>query len=282
MDGLADLHVHTRHSDGSLTVEEVLALARERGMRAIAVADHDTVDGVETAVELGPRFGVVVLPAVEVSVTERTYEYHVLGYGIDPRNGALAALLARGRDARQDAERAILSRFPSLGIDVTPADLAGYRNDPSRGGWPLLNLLLDRGHVRDLAHYFEIFGPGRPGYVEFRGCRLVEAVAAIRGAGGVAVLAHPGHHWRLAPAAGLSEEDVERFVAAGIEGVEAHAIVHTPEENERWTAFARSRGLLVTGGSDCHGRRLGAEPRLGKVHIGFDAVAALRERFARA
>ncbi len=282
MDGFADLHVHTQHSDGSLTVEEVLALARERGLRAIAVSDHDTVGGVEAAVELGPRYGVEVLPAVEVSVTERTFEYHVLGYGIDPRNAALAALLARGREARDESGRGILANLPSVGIDVTREDLAAYRNDPSRGGWPLLNLLLDRGHIRDLAHYFELFGPGRPGYAEFRGCTLAEAVAAIRGAGGVAVLAHPGHYGRLSRAADLAEGEVERFVAAGIEGIEARAIIHTPAENERWTAFARSRGLLVTGGSDCHGRRLGAEPRLGKIRVGYDAVLALRERLPRA
>lgn len=281
MDGFADLHVHTRHSDGSLTVEEVLALARERGMRVIAVSDHDTVDGVAAAVELGPRFGVEVLPAVEVSVTERTFEYHVLGYGIDPRNAELEALLARGRAARREAESGILARFPSLGIDVTREDLAAYRNDPSRGGWPLLNLLLDRRHIRDLAHYFELFGPGRPGYAEFHGCSLAEAVAAIRGAGGVAVLAHPGHYGRLSRAAGLSEEDVQRFVGAGIEGVEALAIIHTPEENDRWTAFARSRGLLVTGGSDCHGRRLGAEPRLGRIRVGYEAVKELLARLPR-
>ena len=282
MDGFADLHVHTQHSDGSLTVEEVLVLARERGMRAIAVSDHDTVAGVESAIELGPRHGVEVVPAVEVSVTERSHEYHVLGYGIDPREPVLLALLARGRDARKDTERALVANLPAVGIDVTSEDLLAYRHDPARGGWPLLNLLMDRGHVRDIAQYFSIFGPGKPGYAEYRGCTLAEAVAAIRGAGGLAVLAHPGHYWRLSPAAGLSEQDAERFVAAGIQGIEAHAVVHTPEETERWTAFARARGLLVTGGSDCHGRRMGAEPRLGKIKVGYDAVLALRERLPRA
>ncbi len=282
MDGFADLHVHTRHSDGSLTVEEVLALARERGMRAIAVSDHDTVAGVEAAVELAPRYGVEVLSAVEVSVTERSHEYHVLGYGIDPREPGLPALLARCRDARKATEGALVANLPAAGIAVTADDLAAYRHDPARGGWPLLNLLIDRGHVRDLAHYFSIFGPGRAAYAEYRGCTLSEAVAAIRGAGGLAVLAHPGHYWRLSPAAGLSEQDAERFVAAGIVGIEAHAVVHTPEETERWTAFALARGLLVTGGSDCHGRRMGGEPRLGKIRVGYDAVLALRERLPRA
>ncbi len=282
MDGFADLHIHTQHSDGSLTVEEVLALARERGLRAIAVSDHDTVAGVEEAVELAPRHGVEVVPAVEISVTERSHEYHVLGYGIDPRDPALVALLARGREARKATEADLVANLPSVGIAVTSEDLAGYRHDPARGGWPLLNLLLDRGHVRDLAQYFSIFGPGKPAYAEYRGCTLAEAVAAIRGAGGLAVLAHPGHYWRLSPAAGLSDEDSERFVDAGLQGIEAHAVVHTPEETSRWAGFAHSRGLLVTGGSDCHGRRLGAEPRLGKIRVGYEAVVALRERLPRA
>lgn len=281
MDGFADLHVHTQHSDGSLTVEEVLSLARERGMRAIAVSDHDDVGGVEAAVAAGPRFGVEVVAAVEISITERTHEYHVLGYGIDPRDPSLLALLARGRAARKATEREMVARLPEVGIPITADELASYRHDVARGGWPLLNLLLDRGHVRDIAQYFSIFGPGRPGYAEYRGCTLAEAIAAIRGAGGVAVLAHPGHYWRLSAEAGLSDEDAERFVAAGIEGIEAHAIVHTAEETERWTAFARARGLLVTGGSDCHGRRLGGQPRLGKIKVGYDAVLALRERLPR-
>lgn len=281
MDGFADLHVHTRHSDGSLTVEEVLSLARERGMRAIAVSDHDDVGGVEAAVEAGPRHGVEVVAAVEISVTERTHEYHVLGYGIDPREPALLALLARGRAARRATEREMVARLPEVGIAITAEEVASYRHDPARGGWPLLNLLLDRGHVRDIAQYFSIFGPGRPGYAAYRGCTLAEAIAAIRGAGGVAVLAHPGHYWRLSADAALSDEETERFVAAGIEGIEAHAIVHTAEETDRWTAFGRARGLVVTGGSDCHGRRLGGQPRLGKIKVGYDAVLALRERMPR-
>lgn len=272
----ADLHIHTTASDGTWTPEEVVAQVRAAGIGLFAVADHDTLEGALAVADLlrhtpdAPAF----LLSVEISTALNGTLVHILGYGVRPDDPALGALLRANRERLEWINEETLRRMARAGYPVDLEAYAAYPNDPRRGGWKGLNFLIDSGLCRDVRDFFErIFvDPIRPPMPDFP--HPAEAIARIREAGGVPVLAHPGGSLR---GLGPIEEALAPFLDFGIAGVECHTPYHSPETTARCRAFCARHGLLVTGGSDCHGafadRQLGipvvtlADLRLGPLEV---------------
>ncbi len=229
MTSQVDLHIHTSASeDGELSPREVLTLARERGLHAVAFSDHDSTAAVEEGRALAGEYAMTFLPAVELTTLHRGKDVHVLGYFVDPANVALLAACEATRSSRVDQARSRIDRMRALGFEIdfdrvmeiaagrppTSAILmAAFRDsyaahpdrrlrpyiDGARSDSPALNLFLD------------FFTPGKPCYVEAETLASREAVPLILGAGGVPVLAHPGR---------LPVEIVEDLVSAGFGGIE--------------------------------------------------------------
>ena len=268
----ADLHIHTVASDGTWTPEEVVARVRAAGIGLFAVADHDTLEGALAVADVvrhtpgAPAF----LPGVEVSTLLDGALVHILGYGVRPDDPPLLDLLRANRERLEGVNDETLRRMARAGYPVDLEAYAAYKNDPRRGGWKGLNFLIDAGLCRDVRDFFErIFvDPVRPPAPDFP--HPAEAIARIRAAGGVPVLAHPGASLRHL---GPIEEALAPFLEFGIAGVECHTPYHSPETTARCRAFALRHDLLVTGGSDCHGefadRQLGIPPvTVEELHLG--------------
>lgn len=257
-----DLHIHTTASDGTWTPEETVAQVRAAGIGLFAVADHDTLKGALAVADIvrqtpgAPAF----LPAVEISTALNGALVHILGYGVRPDHPSLNDLLQANRARLEWINEETIRRMVQAGYPIDLEAYAAYENDPRRGGWKGLNFLIDSGLCRDVRDFFErIFvDPVRPPMPDFP--HPAEAVARIREAGGVPVLAHPGGSFRGQPI----EAVLETFRALGIAGVECHTPYHSPETTARCREFCFRHGLLVTGGSDCHGsfadRQLGVPP----------------------
>ncbi len=268
----ADLHIHTVASDGTWTPEEVVARVRAAGIGLFAVADHDTLEGalaVADAVRRTPG-APAFLPAVEISTALNSTLIHILGYGVRPDDPPLIDLLRANRERLEWVNEETLRRMKAAGYPVDLEAYAVYENDPRRGGWKGLNFLIDTGLCRDVRDFFErIFvDPVRPPMPDFP--HPAEAIVRIRAAGGVPVLAHPGASLRHL---GPIEETLAPFLEFGIAGVECHTPYHSPETTARCRAFCARHGLLVTGGSDCHGefadRQLGIPPvTVEELHLG--------------
>jgi len=282
-----DLHVHTNQSeDGELSPREVLALAAEKGLSAIAFTDHDTTAAVDEGQNLAPGLGIDFLPGVEMTTLLGNIDVHVLGYLLDWKDSALGAACARTRESRVAQARLRVARMRQLGFDIDfdrVLEVAAGRPPTSAILMKVLRENFARRRDEKLAPYVEgdrsdspglnlfldYFTPGRPAYVPAETIDSAKAVEIILGARGVPVLAHPGR---------LAVKTVEALVSCGVAGIEVYCSNHTPEEEAFYLAFASERKLLVTAGSDFHGPGRMTAP-LGRLRGGdVSMVGALRER----
>lgn len=278
---LVDLHVHTTASDGSLPPAAVVALAREAGLAAIAITDHDTVAGVAEAVASGEREGVEVLPGLEVSAELSGGTMHILGYSLDATDAALLDGLRRFQDNRNERNPRILARLADLGMPVRLEDVAAHAGGEVVGRPHIAQAMLDAGYVRSVEEAFDRYlARGSSAYVERRRAQPEEAVRLIRDAGGLAVLAHPKQlrrTWRQ------TRDITARLADCGLEGLEVYHPDHSADESSTYRLLAESLGLVVVGGTDFHGHarqsiRLGVGR--GSLRVSYEAVEQIRERLA--
>ncbi len=266
-----DLHTHTVASDGLLTATQLVRLARSWGVGILSVADHDSTESVEEAVRAGREEGIEVIPAVELNTDVPGAEVHILGYFIDHRLEWLQALLRRLREGRLHRAQRMVEKLAALGAPIRLERVLALAGGGAVGRPHVARALVEAGHVSETAEAFARYiGRNGPAYVERLKVAPVQAVEIIRYAGGVPVLAHPG--W-------LGDEAmVDELLAAGLEGIEAYYPDHTPAMVERYLQIARSRGLLVTGGTDFHGGDLATRVPPGSQYVPPEAVDRLRER----
>lgn len=257
-----DLHIHTQASDGCWDAEETVAAVKRAGIGLFAVADHDTTANVAPASKYAAAAGIGFLPAVEICTTSGGQGFHILGYGIDVEDEPLQDLLAENAAKLEALDEASVRMLIEAGYRVTMAEFEAYENDRSRGGWRALNFMIDRGICTDVHDFFgrlftEEMALHLPDYAP-----VEAAAAAIHGAGGVAVWAHPGHDWGEDPGAAL-----DRMRALGIDGLECYSHYHGEAETARALAFCRRHDLFITAGSDCHGGFAGRSLGVPKTNL---------------
>lgn len=266
-----DLHTHTTASDGLLSAEALLALAREAGVGVLAVADHDSTDSVDAAMTAGTRQGVEVIPAIEINTDVDASEVHVLGYFIDHHQVWLQEFLRHLRDGRVDRAARMVEKLIALGI---PVDFARVRilAEGAVGRPHVARALVEAGVVQSTEEAFEKYiGRDGPAYVERMKVTPQEAIQVILKAGGIPVLAHPG--W------GVPEEMIPPLVEAGLEGLEVYYPDHTPAMVDHYLQIARQHALLVTGGTDFHGGDLATKVLPGSQYVPPEAVERLKARY---
>jgi len=275
---IVDLHVHSAASDGSYAPAEVVRQAREGGLKAMALTDHDTIDGVAEAVAEGGRLGVEVIPGVEVSARYPGGTMHILGLLIDYTNGRLAQRLAVLKRARAERNPQIIAKLNALGIPITMAQVEAISGGGQMGRPHIARALLEAGYVHDLQEAFDRYlGWRRAAYVSKFRFTQEEAIAMIRDVQGVPVLAHP-FTLGLGSAFTLRNLLIE-LKNLGLAGLEVYYSEHTPEQEALYLNLARELGLLVTGGSDYHGANK-PEVTLGRMpcqaKLTYELVKALK------
>jgi predicted metal-dependent phosphoesterase TrpH len=272
---LVDLHTHSNYSDGLLSPAALVEEAVSRGLRVLGLTDHDTVAGIPEAREAGERLGVEVVPGVELSTSLEGGEgVHLLGYFVDVENPALLEGLAGYAQARDERMARMLERLRMIGLAIAPADVQALAGQGTVGRPHLARALIATGYVASVPEAFDRYiGQGKPAYVPRPRVDPREAIALVRAAGGVPVLAHP-----FSP--GGVESVLDRLAPAGLAGMEVDYGEYTPRERDVLRAIAARRGLIATGGSDFHGIDRGAGRELGSAPVPMAAVAALRQAAA--
>src|SRR3974390_2791995 len=255
-----DLHCHSTASDGTLPPGELARRAHARGVTHWALTDHDVLHGLEEAGEAARALGLTFVPGVEISVTWRAQTVHIVGLGIDPLDPALLAGTAATRSSRRGRAVRIAEKLRAVGIPGAE-EAYGYAHNPDLiSRTHFARFLVDRGHVGSMNDAFERYlGAGKAAYVPQQWAAVSQAVGWIRGAGGVAVIAHPGRY-RLSPAA--LDQLIEEFAAAGGCAGGVGTGSHSPGQDALFGALARSRSLLGSRGSDFH------SPKEGKLDLG--------------
>ncbi len=271
--GEVDLHLHTTASDGRLTPQELVKLAADRGLKVIAITDHDTTDGVRPAQAAAARFADLrVIPGVELSVDIAEAEVHLLGYWVDLDNREFQQLLAWSRDGRVNRARRILEKLAELGMPVEWERVRELAGDGAVGRPHIAQAMVAKGYVSDIREAFELYlGRGRPAYVERERLTPEQGIRSVLAVGGLPVLAHP------AEIEGL-EGLLPGWVGAGLAGIEVYYAGYTPEVVGRLLGLADHYGLIPTGGTDYHGFGTPHEVLPGSVDVPWEVVDRLVKR----
>jgi predicted metal-dependent phosphoesterase TrpH len=263
----ADLHVHTTASDGTLSPSEVVNLASDRGLDAIAVTDHDSCEGVGPALRTAESIGLILIPAVEFSSYRDGLDVHILGYHLDHTDPSLVDVLLRLRHARLERALSMIVSLRDAGYGIDPEDVLRLAAGGSVGRSHIARVLVNDGHVSSIQQAFErILGRKRPHYVAKSLTTPEDVISLVRGYGGIPILAHPG--------VGSADTLIDSLVDAGLAGIEAYHPEHSEETSARLVDVAEQCGLVVTGGSDFHGP-VGSGPDLASVLAPPDAVERL-------
>lgn len=273
--GVVDLHTHSTWSDGLLSPATLVEEAASRGVRFLALTDHDTVAGIPEARAAGERFGVEIIPGVELSTSLGSgSEIHLLGYFVDIDDPALLETLAGYARARAERMERMVERLRRIGSPVDPERVKAIAGHGTVGRPHLGRILVEAGYATDLSDAFDRYiGGGKPAYVPRPRVDPRDAIALVRAAGGVPTLAHPF-------SVGGVESVLDRLVPAGLAGMEVDYGEYSPEDRETLRQIAARRGLIATGGSDYHGPDSRAARELGSAPVPLAAVTALREAAA--
>ena len=242
-----DLHVHTTASDGTLTPSQVVTAAADKSVRAIAITDHDSVEGVSEALAAASSRpdAPIVIPGVELSSVHEDRDVHILGYFVDHTDARFLEHLRDLREARTRRAEAIVAALAAAGYTIEMRHVLALSAGAAVGRSHVARVLVEQGLADDVTDAFKrLLGRGRPFYVP-KDVRTPEAaVRLIRSAGGVPVLAHPGVTG--------GDDITAELVRHGLAGIEAYHAEHDPDQRAHYAALAAELGLIVTGGTDFH------------------------------
>jgi 3',5'-nucleoside bisphosphate phosphatase len=265
-----DLHLHTTFSDGTYSPEELASHAKLQELAAVALTDHDTVEGCARMKAACESAGIEFIPASELTAEMDGIELHLIGYFLDVEHPRLLKEMARFQQVRQDRIREIVARLKQLNVPLEEQDVWAIAKCNSPGRPHVARALIARKLCGSLDEAFERFlKKGKPAWVPKCRISAQEAIQLVHEAGGLAVLAHPG----LA----RSEEAILPLVELGLDGLECFHTKHSPAMSEYYVSVAEEHGLLVTGGSDCHGMNKG-KPLIGSIKLPYEYVRLLKEK----
>lgn len=272
-----DLHVHTNFSDGVFTPTQVIEYASQVGLSAVSITDHDTVDGVEEAIQAGKKYGVEVISGIELSaeldnITKT--EMHILGYYVNHKSKTFNDALAIFKKVRLQRAKDIFEKLKTLNITLDPKGLIEGVGDKIVGRLHFAKALLEKGYVSSISEAFQLYlGLDKPAYVPKHYISPKDAISLIIRAGGIPVLAHPyyGHY--------SNKNIFKGLINDGLMGIEAWHKSHPQHIVKKFLSIAEDMNLIATGGSDCHGV-YGNEttPLLGKIKVPYSVVEALEEK----
>ncbi len=264
-----DLHIHTTASDGLLTPEQVVEFAKEAGLRAMSITDHDTINGYLAAREKAEELDIELIPGVELSVSSGSDDFHLLAYLIDCENPEFLKKINSFQEERRIRGEKMVEKLNELGLDLSIETVNRIAGESSVGRPHLADALLKEEFVHTYDEAFARYlGYHAPAYVPKQFLTPQEGIDLVHLVRGVAVLAHPG--------TSRSHEAIYDFIQMGLDGIEAYHAVHDKQATRHYINLANKFGLIHTGGSDCHGRR-GEKTLIGTVKVPYQCLEMLRK-----
>jgi 3',5'-nucleoside bisphosphate phosphatase len=267
--GFADLHLHTLFSDGTFAPEELALRGSQAGLAAMALTDHDTVEGCERMAAACETLGIEFIPGTELTAEYQEKEVHLLGYFLDTLHPKLLAEIKKFQAVRQDRVREMAARLNQLNIPLRAESVFELANCRSPGRPHVARAMVQEGLCASLDEAFDRFlKKGRPAWVPKYKISALDAMDLIHQAGGLAVLAHPGLN--------RNDDVIPDLARQGLDGLECFHTRHTARVSEHYLQMAERLKLAVTGGSDCHGFSKG-KPLIGTVKLPAIYLEKLKE-----
>jgi len=265
----ADLHIHTTCSDGRLTPIQAVEVAKESKLAALSITDHDSIEGYLKAVDRADALEIELIPGVEITASMDDKEVHLLAYYFNPYSESLKQLLLSQRVGRRNRIKGIIDTLSGNGLEIDYDEVRAEANGANIGRPHVAQILIKKGYV---GNYFEAFAKylstERLGEIKHTYPDYTSVVEAIKSSGGAVILAHPGKLY--------SNDEIEEFLRAGIDGIECIHPSHNFTLQKKYTELAESHSLLLTGGSDYHGGIERAHVHLGVVSVAYKHVAKMK------
>lgn len=246
-----DLHVHSTYSDGTLTPDELVILAKKQGLSAMALTDHDTIVGVEEAIVAGKKYNLEIVPGIELSSVYGTKEIHILGLYVDYKDEAFNAALENLREIRNERNLKIIAKFKDIGIEISFDEMKQLYGNAVITRAHFADYLLAHGYIKSRSEAFDRYiGENGPCYMPREKLTPEQTIHLITQAGGIAILAHPTLYH-------LGDTEMNKLLSylcrAGLKGIEAIYSTYTMGEEIQMRKLARENHLIISGGSDYHG-----------------------------
>lgn len=264
LNSIADLHVHSYFSDGTMTPAELLDAAAERGVGLLAITDHDLLDGALALRSIPDKKGVALVSGIELDAMDFGINFHILGYGMDMDDPQFRAFCTENRERLEEVNRKLIVKMEQAGEPVSLAEYSQFSYAPTLGGWTALHYFLSKGLTQELTDGLSLYGKYNHSYTCVGFPSIAEVSERIHASGGLAVLAHPGEV--------IPQDDMAAFRATvlkamgqGLDGMECHYAFHPSEVTELCLTLCEEHGWLVTCGSDCHGGFGGS--RVGELSV---------------
>lgn len=271
--GWADLHTHSDRSDGLLPPARLVELAKAAGLRAVAITDHDEVSSIDEALIAGAQLGIEIIPGVELSVTHKQFDVHLLGYCFDHHHPRLTAFLQDFQRERYLRLDRILAKLAALGLPLSKASVLRKAGDGVIGRPHIADAMVEEGLVDSYLDAFNRFlANDRPAFVPKMKLAANDAVKLLHETGGIATIAHPGQD--------IPDEIVMDMIGAGVDAIETIHPRHSASRTQYYSAIAEAHGLLTTGGSDFHGGRKDDE-NIGDYRVKYEVVEKMRDGAAK-
>lgn len=268
-----DLHTHTKISDGTLSVKELLKKAKDIGLSGVAITDHDTMEGVPEALRESKKIGIEFIPGIEFSCNFNGDEIHILGFYLE-NNMELEKKLADLKISRYERNKKIIKKLQNLGLKIDLKEVEEEATGSIVSRAHICNVMLRKGYGHKKGEIFrQYLGSKGAAYVEKENSNPFEIVKLIKRSKGIAILAHPGLICE-------SREKVEKLIDIlkenGLDGIEAIYSNYSAEETSYYKNLAERKSLIISGGSDYHGGNR-VEVELGQVYLNDDEMKKLKE-----
>jgi len=274
-EGYADLHLHTVYSDGEYTPQSIVQKAVSENFRAIAITDHDTVDGVASVIQEAGE-SIEIIPGIELSAgvfskenDNTSDETHIVGLFIDYKNPEFLKILEGLSSGRKDRMNDMLTKLGEMGMPITMQEIEKFKTKDVVGRLHLAQAMVEKGYVQNTNEAFDKFiGDDKPAYANRSRLSSKRAISLIKDIGGIPIIAHP-HLLK-------NENIVFQLIEEGIEGIEVYFVDPKANPSPKYIEIAKKHNLLISGGSDCHGLAMG-KTFMGKVKVPYQAVEAMKE-----
>ncbi len=277
----ADLHTHTTASDGTETPSLVVVMAAAAGLEAVAITDHDTMDGIPEGAAAASELGITLVPGVELSTAfvgpeGKKQEVHVLGYFPDPSSEALANHMLDSKGDRENRAEEMVVKLNELGVKIAWKRVLAIAGDARIGRPHIARAIMEAGYAKSWDEVFSKWiGNDAPGYVGRSKHDPSDAVRMLRDANAVTSLAHPMYDFH----GGVLDLDalLPGMMEAGLQGLEVYCSNQSARVTDKYRVVARRNGLLATGGSDFHGDKVSAGVKVGDAITSHEVLAAVYE-----
>jgi len=265
-----DLHMHTNFSDGFNSPENLIEKANNRDIKILSITDHDNTNGIGEAVEYANKYGIEIIPGVEISSDIRDSEVHILGYFIDPKNSDLEHYLSFFREERYKRAIRMIKKLNVLGLNINIEDVMVFAKNSAVGRPHVAQALLAKGQVKSFFEaFYKFIGNHAPAYERKVHLSPQSAFKIISDAGGLSFIAHPGN---------MPEILIKELIDAGVDGIEVIHPSHSPEQVRFYRGIVNEYFLLESGGSDYHGGKREDDDNLGKFFTSSKVVETMKTR----